>query len=200
MVSISHLTEAERTQLEHALRDYTSTDMENEDSLFGSLPERFQKNGCILERDDFIRVVQWKARRAIGYARANDVEKVQRVTREAFGLASEGLIVKSIIELKELKGVRTRMATALLTFYDPDQFTVMDWRAWRALVHLRVLDAFDCWFENDEDYPTYLRACKELAAWFGHSLRDTDRALWALRNSSNAPVAQDSETRTALTQ
>ncbi len=169
-----------RTLLEKALEQYEGKKGEN--NLLSDL-KRFKNDGFIREKEDFIRAVVWKSPRPKWRAQGNTPEKIQKISRTAFKLAREGKVPEAIEELTSLEGVGVRMATAILMFYDSSRFTVMDWLAWRSLVHVGRLDAFSCWFDDAATYPTYLKACKQLAKEFGHSLRDTDRALWQLADN-----------------
>ena len=80
-----------------------------------------------------------------------------------------------------------RMATTILTFFDPERFSVMDVNVWRSLVHFRVVGAFECWFDEVLDYPVYLEACRAVSDWLGQTLRNTDRALWQFAEDRSAP-------------
>ncbi len=190
MASLIHLTAEHRRSLEGALGRYPDGNEEErrrEDRLLRDLPPRFQAAGRIERIDDLLKIGKWKFP-LVGFIEQNSPESISKSTDSAFELARKGAAIEAVEELCKLNGVKTRMATAILTFYDPDHYTVLDWRAWRSLVHLRVLDAFECWFEDPGDYPPYLDACRQLAAWFRHSLRDTDRALWEL-GPEDDPVA-----------
>lgn len=165
-------------ELDDALREYESRGKEDAD--LERLSKKFQRDGCIADREDFLEIVKWKAQRSLGYARRNHVSAIREATKLAFDLAPRGQTKEALDALGRLKGVKTRMATAILTFYNHERFTVMDPNAWRSLVHLGALSPFDCWFEESVDYPAYLAACHAVAESYGHTLRDTDRALWAL--------------------
>lgn len=185
MASTARLTEAHRRELEEALSRYLADDPEElgkENRLLQELPPRFQAAGRIDRKEDFIEIVRWKASRQTGHAADNSAAKIRKVTEGAFASASKGQVVEAVDSLRApaLAGVGTRVATAILLFFDSNRFTVLDKLAWRSLVHLRVLDAFECWFEEPEDFPHYLDACHQLASWFRHNLRKTDRALWQL--------------------
>src|SRR5207245_7328325 len=100
--------------------------------------------------------------------------RVRRVTGKAFAQAAGGSdedLKGAVEKLDELPGVGVRMATAVLMFYDPKRFTVMDVNAWRSLVHLGFVHAFDFWFEESKDYPPFNKTCLELSRQFHHSLR-----------------------------
>jgi len=189
--TVEHLTDVQRRKLEDALKEYSEGNrdaLKKENDMLGQLPLKFQDARRIEDKEDFRCVVCWKAARAWGYAKHNTQDRIRSESEAAFQLADSGKLEDAIRRLRNpgLKGVETRMATALLMFYRPKRFTVLDYRAWRSLVHLRVLDPFDCWFEEPEDYPPYLEACRLLADWFGYTLRETDRALWQLKPHATA--------------
>ncbi len=195
-LSTEELTEENRKLLKEALLWYRNhdeswakihSDYEKEDIKLERLSRVFQQDGQISNVKDFLDVVRWKSPRSLGYAKKNrNHEKLRQITRKAFDLASKEKLVEALKLLSsgELKGVGVRMATAMLMFYNPTKFTVLDVNVYRSLVHLKVLDSFDCWFENSEDYPIYLESCRRVSIWFRHNLRDTDRALWRLANDS----------------
>lgn len=113
-----------KAELDSALEGYEGR--EDEDALLSRLSKRFQKDGLIADKDDFLEVVKRKAARSLGHARKNPVATIRERTRRAFDLALRDEIVQAPDLLGILKGVKTRTATTLLTFYDPARFTVMD--------------------------------------------------------------------------
>ncbi|MEM3829195.1 MAG: hypothetical protein QXP36_08290, partial [Conexivisphaerales archaeon] len=60
-------------------------------------------------------------------------KEIENVTREAFKLAEEGDVEKAIEKLDDLYGVDVRTTSAILTFYNPQKFGVIDKNAWKAL-------------------------------------------------------------------
>jgi len=68
------------------------------------------------------------------------------------------------------------MASTILFFCYPDQYTVMDWRAWESLKALGKVkggleDTYECWQK-------YNQVCNELSVQHGVTLRELDKALW----------------------
>ena len=182
----NQLDEHARLELEKALRTYPAEvgdgPFEKEQQLLALLPLTFQRDRKISQLENYLEIVRWKSPRSAGKYAERDISKVRRQSRKAFEFARAGRLSQALDALvsPRLKGVGVRMATAILMFYDPDQFTVMDINAWLSLVHLGVLDAFECGWEETEDYKVYQEACHSTKRWFRHSLRDTDRALWTL--------------------
>ena len=179
-----------RILLELALGEYK---LEWDEPLERIHPHLWQDK-CVSRRQDWLGggerkgIVGWKAARVLG--KASWEARVPRDTRAAFSKASKGIdeeLVSAVDLLDRLPGVGVRMATAILMFYDPDRFSVMDVNAWRSLVHIGFADAFDFWYEDAADYPAYNMACRQLSEQFRHNLRDTDRALWILGATAGNP-------------
>ena len=85
---------------------------------------------------------------------------------------------KSVRKLTELYGVKTRVASAILTFYNPEKFGVVDVKAWKALYNEAKED-----FEP-EDYVKYLKDIRELAKKCYVTPRNVDLALWYMDRMS----------------
>lgn len=141
-------------------------------------------------RCEFLKIVKWKAVRQTPNAANNDPELVEIVTRRAF--AEEDPRLAAWL-LRYLKGVSTRMASAILTVFDPSRYTVMDVRAWKTLEKiglekLRLPPAkgtLEDHLDSCETYAAYLKTCRGLAQECGVSLRTLDKCLWML--NGNAP-------------
>jgi hypothetical protein len=117
-------------------------------------------------------IVAWKASRALGHVGRNTAEELE----EALSLVVKGVSDRaSIAILTGLNGVRTPMASAILTAIDPERFTVIDKLALNSLKHPR-------WDLTPGFYVTYLKFCRTTAQEQGLSLRDLDRALWQYSN------------------
>ncbi len=140
---------------------------------------RLQRDKAIVKKGDFLDIVEWKSARNMGRAR-KDVrwgDRHVQLTREAFNHADRGQLKTAIKKLDEIRWVAPRTASAILMFYNPEKFTVMDVFAWNALDEgLRMKPGFG--YETAKDYPQYNAVCQGVAKAFGRKLRDTDRALW----------------------
>jgi hypothetical protein len=184
------LSETDRRLLGLALEKYRV----EWDEPLGRIHPHLAVDRCVARPEDWLGspgrpgIVGWKSRRAL--AKASWDPGVPRVTKAAFTLASSGSsekLIEAVELLDGLGGVGVRVATAILMFYDPGNFSVMDVNAWRSLVHLGFVDVFDLWYEDSEHYPKYNRTCIELSRQFRHALRDTDRALWILGDTAGHP-------------
>lgn len=136
-------------------------------ALFGEVRRGVAGRGHY-ERSDFLRAGTWKSARPKPYLEANSDEDIRDLTRLAF-VASERLGYR-ILDL--LSGVNVPMASALLTVWAPDRFTVIDYRA------LETLRAHEELGDEYPSYPDYLALCRGIAARVDCDLRTLDRALW----------------------
>lgn len=107
-----------------------------------------------------------------------DPKEIEEITREAFKLADQDKVEEAIRLLNKLPRVKTRVASAILTFYDPKKFGVLDVNAWRALYKEEKED-----FEP-EDYRKYLGGIRKKARECGMTPRQVDLALWKIGQKS----------------
>ncbi len=140
---------------------------EGERRLFEEVGPRVADRG-FYERDEFLDVVRWKNSRGLGHAEGNAAVEVQEASRLAF-MATDPW---SWQILTLLSGVRTAVASAVLTVAFPDRYTVIDRRAVGTLRTAKRLG--DEW----PSYDRYLELCRAIADEVGVSLRTLDRALW----------------------
>jgi hypothetical protein len=136
--------------------------------VFSDVAPRVRRRGAY-DRDDLLRVGTWKARgRTLGRLSTNSDEEIAYISSVAFA-APESIGYRM---LTLLHGVGEPTASALLTVWDPDRFTVIDYRALESLRKAGELGA------ADPDYPAYLGLCRRIAERCGCELRTLDRALW----------------------
>jgi len=109
----------------------------------------------------------------------NNRESVKEITQEAIKLAAHDKVKEAIEKLITLpRGVGVRVASAILTFYDPDKFGVIDRFAWKALYGVDKDDF------APEDYVKYLTDIRKMAAKYRMRTREVDLALWELGKRS----------------
>ena len=77
----------------------------------------------------------------------------------------------AIAVLLGLNGVQVPVASAILTAIDPERYTVIDFRALKAV-------GSESTDRTVNFYLAYLDACRDLAKAHRVTLRDLDRALW----------------------
>jgi hypothetical protein len=122
------------------------------------------------DRTDLLAVGDWKSPRVRGRLDSNSDELIHDVTLTA--LAAPETIKHSVLTL--LSGVGIPMASAMLTAWNPDEFTVLDVRA---LASLRATGELNS--TGPPSYTSYLQLCRRIARRCKCDLRTLDRALWA---------------------
>ncbi|MDN5748486.1 MAG: hypothetical protein L0H64_08255 [Pseudonocardia sp.] len=142
-------------------------------------------------RDDLIAVGRWKSARSLSRLNANPDGDIEDITRAA--LASPDRLKHRLLHL--LHGVRTPMASALLTIWAPARFTVIDFRA------IETLQACGELTDPDPLYQPYVAVCRTISDRVGTDLRTLDRALWAWskqRGGSSEPTDDGAADTVAL--
>jgi thermostable 8-oxoguanine DNA glycosylase len=110
-----------------------------------------------------------------GYFDSNSPDKIENILNEAVSAVGCGNMRTAVDALRNLRGVRLRTASAILTAIYPDIFTIMD------ILALRALNVEDTKAIDDPPSSVYMRYnefCRETAKEYGVSLRILDRALW----------------------
>ena len=115
-------------------------------------------------------IVNWKSPRRMDRFRLNSAKQVEAAIREAIEATEAGDVRRAVKALTRLAGVGVKMASAILTAMFPTLYTVSDFRASAALGQKDS--------SSLRHYVAYLAACREMAALYGVSLRDFDRANW----------------------
>jgi thermostable 8-oxoguanine DNA glycosylase len=110
------------------------------------------------------------------YFDMNTDEAVAHALRSAVDGVNTQDIERAFRELESLNGIGLPLASAILTAIFPEQFTVID------IIALRALGAPEKTSLSMPLYLSYLTFCSEQARRIGISLRDMDRALWQWRH------------------
>lgn len=135
------------------------------------------------DKEDFLSVCEWKSVRTKSLVRTNSPEAIAEATTIAF---TSPLWLQVPI-LCALRGVSVPTASALLTIWNPNQYTVYDFRVRNSLgllTHAR-LEGVDIDLVCSS-YQTYLRLARDLAGDLTCSLRTLDKALWMYDKLRNA--------------
>lgn len=150
--------------------------------------------GC-MEPQEVLLVASWKSDRSLPCIAMN--ERVQGTlatkTKDTF---ADGLTTTDRVRrLCAIHGVGVGVASALLTVFRPEEFSVADWRALQTLkshddsaAQVGFADHADAWWYRH--YDLYVEGCNAIARRAGVSLRDLDRSLemepgpWATRRRS----------------
>jgi hypothetical protein len=170
-------------------KDYL-TDYEDEADMRKQLSNRFQKQGCIKDREKLLDILYWKLNpRNYEASKNNSEEKnteeeIQQVTARAFELDDAQDSMKA---LTELAGVGPAVASTILMFYKPNKYTVLDQHAWRAASELdRDTDPEPEEF-TAQGYASYNRWCHDILHGINReaeedllTMRQLDMALHSL--------------------
>lgn len=120
-------------------------------------------------RDNLQVIYKWKAKdRGRSRLKHNSDAEIKDALRLAV-MAKEPR--SAIAVLKGIYGVDTPVASAIATAIKPDSYTIIDFRALKSLGTSALSPSIPF-------YLKYLAFCINLAADWGMSLRDLDRALW----------------------
>jgi hypothetical protein len=151
--------------------------------IFDTIGPSIRKTGAFT-LPEFLIVAYWKARRQLASYRLNEADEgcVTRVTRRAFSRQVPDGEKPRV--LCELRGVQVSVASALLTVWNADKFSIIDVRALQTLCLLgESVEGIEFkehpqrWWK--EHYGLYMRACLGIhQRVMPLSLRDVDRALW----------------------
>jgi hypothetical protein len=162
------------------------TDFDDEEAHLADLAGRSE-----LTPEEFEWIVEWKQERGFGkHVRGQNTEDaIREATRRAFASRDVATAIDSLVSAggEGLKGVRYPTASAILTFHDPERFTIIDPSAWKALyVILNTLDPTIPIQDREPDhdsgpsYAIYVSLCQTLAQLHHLTLRDLDRGLYVL--------------------
>lgn len=91
-----------------------------------------------LTKDQLIDVLRWKSTRPIKHYKSNIESEIIEITRKAFSEKNEKL---KIHILTAFNGVRYPGASALLMFFDPKNYPVIDIRVWQQLYKTNMVNS-----------------------------------------------------------
>ncbi len=151
--------------------------------LFDEVSPKLQSRGKY-ELEEFFAVCDWKTTRTRTLVHRNRREHVSEVTHVAFN-CSEWLQVPV---LSALSGVGTPTASALLTVWRPNSYTIIDFRVLNALSKLshHLIDQ-ESLAGLDKSYTKYLALMRSLSRSVGCDLRSLDKALWTFDKTDTKP-------------
>lgn len=145
-----------------------------EDYLFNDVGPQFKKEGGRLSVEDFFCIVIWKANRA----KTNIKKKLSKnmtlddsVRDIAGGIFNAKTAEDRLNFLVKKWGFGLPMATAILTVFYPEVFTVYDYRV-RQQLKLQNIYSVKKYFKE------FLPAVKRYSESMGIALRETDKEMW----------------------
>jgi hypothetical protein len=158
-------------------------DIYGEDEDIRIIGEDIRRRGYLGPHELFY-IVAWKLPRRVRGNMGSKWEKIERIeiedlkkiTSEAFKLADQDRIKEAVEKLRKLPEVGVAVASAILTFYNPNKYGVIDIYAWKALYdEQRKSGDF-----KPEEYVKYLKDIREIATKCNMTPRQVDLALWHL--------------------
>ncbi len=125
----------------------------------------------------FLPVCYWKSPRALGWQLMNRSSEIESKSNSAFRNDHPWTVLTTLV------GVGVPTASALLTFWDPKRYTILDVRAINALAAAGAAWEGKPFQRNTASlwnarYGEYLVCCRAIASHVGRDLRTVDRALW----------------------
>jgi len=160
---------------------------------FSSISDNYQKRGHI-RRDEFRDIAEWKSPRQKSRYKNNKQIEVEVATSTA--ISAYPNVEQQVSALVDLNGVGVPVASAILTVVFPQDYGVLDYRAWRAAewfdqgsVSFNSYDGYVDFLDNFRNYATtdayksYLNKIRSIANAQAVSAREVDMALWAYDES-----------------
>lgn len=138
-------------------------------------------NNKYLDREHFLKLAEWKSPRARRHYEKNADETIQEVTRQVYlepDPERKVSLLRSTLLRPILHGVGYPIASAILHFFHPEDYPIVDFHV------LRTLKRAGLWkgSEHVSSVGAYLEfrdIMLRLAKECGVSLRQLDKALWA---------------------
>lgn len=176
---VSAMAEFPALQVVRGLASYWSL----EDFIFSTIGPSV-RDAALFTVAEFVTVGYWKTPRPLTNYLSNEARPgtIQKVTGAA--LARTEPAIGRRATLAYLNGVGAPVASALLTVWCPDEFTIIDYRALSTLSHfgatvdgVAASEHRQFWWE--QHYELYLKLCKSIVETVApFTLREVDRALW----------------------
>lgn len=129
-----------------------------------------------LTKEQLIKILRWKSPRPLKYYESNNEESIIEITKLAFSTSNDCL---KIHILTALKGVNYPAASAILMFYDPSKYPVIDIRVWQQLYKAKLV------YTNSQgknfslsEWDTYLIVIRRLAYELNITPRQVEKRLY----------------------
>ena len=166
-------------EIRQAWKEYEQENGKFDELFFNEVGERFRKRGFLTPIDLYL-ILIWKLEsfgNALKSARAaiteNSEENIRNVTATAVKYTNDKNVEEAIRELCKLHYVKEVVASAILTFYDPLNYGVMDIHSFKALELPKDYSA--------SMYARYLQELHNLKRALGNfSCHQIDAALYEL--------------------
>lgn len=152
-----------------------------ESYLFGEVHGHFKSLGTLTD-EEFFAIVIWKSNRSKTKVRDGIAESKTSI-RSLMCRVADATDPKTKIQiLDDIDGIGLPIASAILAVCYPDEFTIVDIRAKKALKEIAEEDEVKKIIGDPsasiDAYLEYIQLCKDLAIRYSVTLRDFDRFLW----------------------
>lgn len=126
-----------------------------------------------LTYEQVFEILMWKSPRAKRHYEKNKSVNVQEITKKAFAEENIEILVQG------LKGVNYPAASAILMFYNPKKFPVIDIRVWKVLYATKEVTTNPNGQNfNLNEWNVYLKKVRELAQELGLTAREIEKKLF----------------------
>jgi len=153
---------------------------------FNQASRVIKQRGYLLKKE-FQSICEWKTLRQRRKYELNDEDKIKEASSKAMDHRQS--TEEKVIALRSLKGVGVPVASALLTVIYPEDFCVIDYRAWRALIWLSSpkIEEYEGYSllldkvrKSDDlgSYMEYLGKVRNIAKHNQMTARKIEMALW----------------------
>jgi hypothetical protein len=157
-------------------------DYEDTEQLKAEMAQaRLERHPLYLTKDQFDRILIWKLDQQYGRQRHRRESNTEEIIRKVTGLAltithpddKDYELELRVGILCCLRGVAVAVASAILALVFPEEYAVIDFRAWRQVF------GEDRWDFTIGDYKKYVQELRPLADELGWSVQEADYAIWA---------------------
>ncbi len=143
-------------------------------ALFKMSKNIFDKR--FLNKEELIKILRWKSPRPSKLYNQNEENDILHITKLALSQKDDAL---NIYILSALKGVSYPSASAILMFYNPDKFPVLDTRVWKQLYKCNLVN------ENPRgmnftlnQWRKYLEVIRGLSVQYNLSTRQIEKRIF----------------------
>ncbi len=145
------------------------------------LRKKFRKNNQIT-KSDLIKIIKWKfqgkllgrQKRILNLLKTVNDSFIRESSRKAFE-TSEDKRRLELLSSKEMRGIGNALSSVILTFYDPNNYGILDIHVWRGLFDEK--EPSDV-FSNSEKAIKFFNKLREISLETGFSCRDIEKAYF----------------------
>jgi len=145
------------------------------------LREKFRKNKQIT-KSDLMRIIKWKfqgrllgrQKRILNLIRDVENSSIKEISNLAFKTKDDEEKLR-LLSSKEMRGIGNALSSVILTFYDPQNYGILDIHVWRGLFGEK--EPSDV-FSNPERAIKFFDKLRRVSSKTGLSCRDVEKAFF----------------------